>query len=131
MRRNNRSLALPREIRSRTSRYPAESDGGATWYGVIADANAPDEDRWLAMMTGQVDLPEGMTLKERGALQWPSHWGFFMQPPASLKIRGTCGEFLRHEINPDAENLRWLASDYYLDLLDGNSQLLDAGEFIR
>jgi hypothetical protein len=55
-------LSLFREIRSRTNRYPAESDGGPSWHGVIADANAPDEDHWLAMMTGQVDLPEGMTL---------------------------------------------------------------------
>jgi hypothetical protein len=115
-------LPLFREVRSRTNRFPAESDGGATWHGVIADANVPDEDHWLAMMTGQVDMPEGMTLEERRALQWPSHWGFFLQPPASLKIRDNRGAFLRHEINLDAENLRWLASDYYLDLLDGNSQ---------
>jgi hypothetical protein len=114
-------LSLFREIRSRTNRYPAESDGGASWHGVIADANAPDEDHWLAMMTGQVDLPEGMTLEERRALAWPSHWGFFRQPPATVKIRGARGEFIRHEANLDAENLRWLASDYYLDQLDGNS----------
>jgi hypothetical protein len=114
-------LSLFREIRSRTNRYPAESEGGATWHGVIADANAPDEDHWLAMMTGQVDLPEGLTIEERRALQWPSHWGFFMQPPASVKIRDARGDFIRHEINLDAENLRWLATDYYLDLLDGNS----------
>jgi len=114
-------LPLFREIRSRTNRYPAESDGGATWSGVIGDANAPDEDHWLAMMTGQVDLPEGLTIDERRALQWPSHWGFFLQPPATVKIRDARGEFIRHEINLDGENLRWLASDYYLDLLDGNA----------
>jgi hypothetical protein len=114
-------LSIFREIRSRTNRYPAESEGGSTWYGVIADANAPDEDHWLAMMTGQVDLPEGLTIEERRALQWPSHWGHFMQPPATVKITDARGEFVRHEINLDAENLRWLASDYYLDLLDGNS----------
>jgi hypothetical protein len=116
------SLELFREIRSRTNRYPAESDGGASWSGVIADANAPDEDHWLALMTGQVDLPEGLTLDERRALQWPSNWGFFMQPPATVKIRDGRGEFIRHEINLDAENLRWLASNYVLDLLDGNQQ---------
>jgi len=36
---------------------------------VIADANAPDEDHWLAMMTGQIDLPEGLTIDERRARQ--------------------------------------------------------------
>jgi len=43
-----------------------------------------------------------------------------MQPPATVKIRDARGDFIRHEINLDAENLRWLASDYYLDQLDGN-----------
>jgi len=37
-----------------------------------------------------------------------------------VKIRDAGGDLIRHEINLDAENLRWLASDYYLDLLDGN-----------
>jgi hypothetical protein len=114
-------LPVFREGRSRTNRYPEESDGGATWHGIIADCNAPDEDHWLAQMTGQVDLPEGLTPAERRALMWPSNWGFFLQPPAVVKIRSPRGEFIRHEINLDAENLRWIASDYYLDLLDGNT----------
>ena len=42
--------------------------------------------------------------------------------PATLgKIRSPRGEFIRHEINLDAENLRWLASDYYLDLIEGDT----------
>jgi hypothetical protein len=114
-------LPVFREGRSRTNRFPEESDGGATWHGIIADANAPDEDHWLAQMTDQVDLPEGLTVEERRALQWPSNWGFFQQAPAVVKIRSARGEFIRHEVNLDAENLRWLASDYYLDLLDGNT----------
>jgi hypothetical protein len=113
-------LPIFREGRSRANRYPEEGDGGATWAGVIADANAPDEDHWLAMMTGQVDLPPGLAPDEARALQWPKEWGFFMQPPASVKIRDHRGEFVRHEINLAAENLRWLASDYYLDQLAGN-----------
>ena len=42
-------LEIFREGRSRTNRYPEEGDGGATWSGVIADCNAPDEDHWLAV----------------------------------------------------------------------------------
>jgi hypothetical protein len=114
-------LEVFREGRSRTNRYPEESEGGATWHGVIADANAPDEDHWLAMMTGQVELPAGISAEDRRALTWPSTWGFFSQPPAIVKIRNQRGEVIRREINLDAENLRWLASDYYLDLLDGNT----------
>jgi len=63
-----------------------------------------------------------MTVDERRALQWPKDWGFFLQPPASVKICDHRGEFIRHEINLDAENLRWLASDYYLDQLEGNNK---------
>ena len=75
-----------------------------------ADANAPDEDHWLALMTGKVDLPDGLTEEEKRALAWPADWGFFEQPPATVKIRNHRGEFVRHEINLDAENLRWLPS---------------------
>jgi hypothetical protein len=114
-------LEVFRKGRSRTNRYPEESEGGATWHGVIADANAPDEDHWLAMMTGQVELPAGISPEDRRALTWPTTWGFFSQPPAIVKIRNQRGEVIRREINLDAENLRWLASDYYLDLLDGNT----------
>jgi hypothetical protein len=116
------SLELFREIRSRTNRFPSMADGGASWSGVIADSNAPDEDHWLAMMTGMVDLPEGLTTDERRALQWPSDWGFFAQAPAVIKIRDARGEFVRHEVNLDAENLRWLPGNYYADLLAGSSE---------
>jgi hypothetical protein len=114
-------LEVFREGRSRTNRYPEESEGGATWHGVLADANAPDEDHWLAMMTGQVELPDGISPEDRKAMTWPVSWGFFSQPPASVKIRNQRGEVIRREINLDAENLRWLASDYYLNLLEGNT----------
>src|SRR5262249_18368229 len=40
-------LGIFREGRSRANRYPEQSEGGATWAGVIADANAPPEDHWL------------------------------------------------------------------------------------
>jgi hypothetical protein len=113
-------LEIFREGRSRTNRYPEEGDGGATWSGVLADLNAPDEDHWLATMTGQVDLPEGLSPEERRALEWPKSWGFYLQPPATIKIRDQRGQFVRHEVNLNTENLRWLASDYYLDLLEGN-----------
>lgn len=113
-------LSLVREARSRCNRYPEESEGGATWHGIIGDANAPDEDTWLAMMTGKVDLPDNMSDAERRAMEWPKDWGYFEQPPAVVKIRDQRGEFVRYEVNLDAENLRWLASDYYLDQLEAN-----------
>jgi len=114
-------LSVFREARSRTNRFPEEGDGGATWHGVIGDCNAPGEDHWLAIMTGKVDLPEGLRPGERAALEWPKGWGFFEQPPALIKIRDDKGEFVRHEVNLDAENLRFLATDYYPDALQGAS----------
>jgi hypothetical protein len=29
------------------------------------------------MMTGQVELPAGISAEDRRALTWPSTWGFF------------------------------------------------------
>jgi hypothetical protein len=115
-------LSVFREGRSRTNRFPEEAEGGASWYGVLADANAPPEDHWLAYMTGQVPVPEGLSEDEKRAMEWPPGWGFFLQPAATVKIRDGRGSFIRHEINLEAENLRWLATDYYRDLLDGNTR---------
>ena len=36
----------------RVGRFPSMKDGGPTWYGVIADTNAPDEDHWWPIMEG-------------------------------------------------------------------------------
>jgi hypothetical protein len=72
-------------------------------------------------MTGQIDLPDGLSIEERKSLEWPKDWGFFQQPPAVTKIRDSRGNFVRHEVNLDAENLRWMATDYYLDQLAGNT----------
>ena len=58
---------------------------------MIADANAPDEDHWLAWMTGQIDLPTNLTDEERLQYEWPSHWGFYKQPPGVLEKRDTHG----------------------------------------
>src|ERR1700683_964589 len=42
-------------------RFPGPEHGGPTpWRGMLGDTNAPDEDHWLAMMTGQVEKPLGI-----------------------------------------------------------------------
>ena len=48
------------EARSRL-RYPPEEHGGPTWCGVCAATNAPPEDHWLPIMTGQVEFPPGLS----------------------------------------------------------------------
>lgn len=108
------------EAQSRVDRYPPRSEGGATWAGVIADANAPDEDHWLAMMTGQVDVPPGT--RDGETLIWPKEWGFYMQPPALIEILDERGGIVGYKVNPEAENLRWLSPKYYARQLEGKSK---------
>jgi hypothetical protein len=94
-------------------RYPGKDHGGSEWHGIIADANAPDEDHWLAIMTGQVDEPPGLTDDEKLAYVWPDHWGFYKQPAAVLEIRDEHKTIKGYEVNPDAENLKNLPPGYY------------------
>lgn len=103
-------------------RYPPERHGGPTWRGVIADANAPDEDHWLAMMTGQTDLPPGLTEDERREYEWPDDWGFHLQPPALLEEFDERGRISGYRTNPGAENLHNLPADYYDKQLRGKSK---------
>ena len=109
------------EMTSRAGRFPAMKDGGPSWHGVIADMNAPDEDHFIAMMTGQAEWPPNMPEDERLALAWPDAWDFFMQPGALIEVRNPDGT-LRYRQNPDAENLKWLPDNYYLDQIKGKTR---------
>jgi hypothetical protein len=103
-------------------RYPGASHGGSAWHGIIADANAPDEDHWLAWMTGQVDLPPNLTPEERAQFAWPDHWGFYKQPPGVLEVRDAHGVVTGYEVNPDAENIGNLPPGYYQKMLPGKTK---------
>jgi hypothetical protein len=103
-------------------RYPPERHGGPTWCGILADGNAPDEDCWLAMMTGQVDLPPGLMADEVAQYQWPTDWGFYRQPPAVVEKFDTQGILIGYEVNPATENLRNLRAGYYDQQLAGKSR---------
>lgn len=103
-------------------RYPGKEHGGSKWHGQIADANAPSEDHWLALMSGQVDLPPGMTADERADYKWPEGWNLFMQPPAILEIRDQDGDLKGYRVNPAAENLENLPKDYYQKIIPGKSR---------
>ncbi len=104
-------------------RYPPVSEGGATWRGVFGDANAPDEDHWLAIMTGQVDLPPGLADEEAEALgKWPDEWGFHLQPPALIEVLDQHGKVVDYKPNPNAENISNLDADYYTKMLRGKTK---------
>lgn len=111
------------EMTSRAGRYPAMKDGGPTWYGVLADMNAPDEDHFIPMMTGEVEWPENMPLEDREALAWPRDWDYFMQPPGMLEVYGADGKTIEgYRDNPAAENAKWLPPGYYREQIKGKTR---------
>jgi hypothetical protein len=103
-------------------RYPGVEHGGSAWHGIIADANAPDEDHWLAWMTGQIDLPPNLTDEEQEQYRWPEHWGFYKQPGAVVEKRDAKGNVVGWTVNTEAENYRNLPPGYYEKMLPGKSK---------
>ena len=107
---------IPKQLVDEASarlRYPGPRHGGSEWHGMLADTNAPDEDHWLAVMTGQVPMPPDLTDDERHEFQWPDGWNFFLQPPAVLEERDARGQICGYKINPASENLENLRAGYY------------------
>lgn len=114
--------AIVDEAESRTGRYPAVKDGGATWDGVIADMNAPREDHFIPLMMGEVPLPDDWTEEERLAYRKPDNWGYHVQPPAMLEVKDGTGTIIGYKPNPIAENTKWLKPGYYAEKIKGKSK---------
>jgi hypothetical protein len=109
------------EGESRTGRFPAKKDGGATWHGVIADMNAPNEDHWQPMMVGEAPYPDEMPEEKR--YRWPKHWSYFVQPPALIEEFAADGKTITgYKENPGADNRRWLEDGYYLEKAEGKAK---------
>ncbi len=109
----NEIRELPKEVfdymRGRVPRYPQKvaDDGfdGATYSGVIGDTNPPKVGHWLhTLFEGEEGPPEGFKL--------------FKYPPA-VYFDNRIGLW---QVNPDAENLRNLDSNYYKNQIAGNSE---------
>ena len=85
----NEAREIPKSIidacTMRVGRYPSMRDGGATWYGVIADSNAPEEDHWWPIMAGDVPVPDHFNRDQVLMLIKPDNWSFYTQPPALLE----------------------------------------------
>ena len=90
-------------------RYPAPIEGGATFQGVIADSNPPDDLHWIYKL-GEVEKPDEFAL--------------FNQPPAVLRItsKDSTIKYVQNDGNhswykgPPAENIENLGGgwDYYM-----------------
>ena len=105
----------------RVGRFPPMKDGGPTWYGVIADTNAPEDDHWWAIMSGEVPMPEYLTEEDKLTLTTPDNWTFYTQPPGLIEqMEGE--RLIGYEINKKAENIKYLPKTYYTDIIAGKAK---------
>lgn len=109
----------PREIVAtaieRVGQYPSKSQGGCVEGQVMGETNAPMEDHWSAIMSGQQPMPEGLSEDDKRRLQKPPGWEFFVQPPGLLEVRGVDGKVTGYVQNPKAENASNLNDPRYYE----------------
>lgn len=103
-------------------RYPSVEDGGCDMKTMNLDTNAPQEDHWIAVMSGQSPMPEGMSEDQRRTLVKPKDWKFFMQPPGMFETLDDEGETVGYRDNPAAENQKWSQAGYYRNMVEGKSR---------
>ena len=122
----NEAREIPKSIidacTMRVGRFPSMKDGGPSWTGVIADTNAPEEDHWWPIMSGEVPVPDYIPREQSQMLVKPDNWQFFTQPPAMLEVRNEDGEVINYESNNSAENKQHMISSYYTNLIRGKTK---------
>jgi hypothetical protein len=107
---------------SRVGRYPRIIDGGPTHPCVIMDTNAPPEDHWWAIMSGQSPVPDWMSEEDRLTMAKPANWEFFTQPPAVMDRVDEEGNLIGYDLNPNRENGKWTMPEYYTNLIQGQTR---------
>jgi len=99
---------IPREIvmvaPERVGHFPPKSAEGCWGGQVLGETNAPMEDHWSAIMSGQQPVPEGLSSGDKLALQKPAGWEFFIQPPGLIELKDGDRVVGYHQ-NPAAENV--------------------------
>lgn len=105
----------------RVGRFPELVEGGSKWSGTLFDMNAPPENHWMPMVTGEVELPEDMPLDERVAYVRPAEFAYFVQPPAVVEVAGERGMAPRFVVNREAENLKFLEPGWYEKAMEGQT----------
>ena len=122
----NEAREVPKSIidacTMRVGRYHSMRDGGPTWTGVIADTNAPEEDHWWPIMSGEVPIPDHIPREQAKMLVKPDNWQFFTQPAGMVEDRNEEGEIEDYKPNPDAENQKHMMKSYYPNLIRGKTK---------
>lgn len=95
----------------RVGRYPSKIDGGPTWFGIFGDTNSPDDDSWYYNLAEEVK---------------PKGWEFWRQPGGVVKEikKNDIGHLLwtgKWLINEEAENIKNLPDNYYLEGMEGKA----------
>ena len=121
----NEAREIPKSIidacTMRVGRFPSMREGGASWYGVIADTNAPEEDHWWAIMSGDVPVPDHISRDEALMLVKPDNWSFYTQPPA-LEEKRVDGSIKSYDPSDKAENKSNLTEKYYSNIIRGKTK---------
>lgn len=122
----NEAREVPKQIvdacTMRVGRFPSLRDGGPTWFGVIADTNAPEEDHWWPIMAGEVPIPDHIPREQAKMLVKPDDWAFFTQPAGMIEERDEEGEVKSYVMNPRAENQRNIMKGYYKLIIQGKTK---------
>ena len=122
----NEARELPKAIidacSMRVGRFPSMKDGGPSWFGVIADSNAPEEDHWWSIMSGEANVPDYITQEDRLMLIKPDNWRFFIQPSGMKEEKNNENNIIGYSPNPKAENTKNLNPEYYNQIIRGKSK---------
>ena len=122
----NEARELPKAIvdacSMRVGRFPSMKDGGPSWFGVIADTNAPEEDHWWSIMSGEAQVPDYISQEDRLMLIKPDNWNFFIQPSGMKEVKNKDNQLIGYEKNTKAENFKNLNPEYYNNIIRGKSK---------
>lgn len=122
----NEAREVPKSIidacTMRVGRFPSMREGGPSWSGVIADTNAPEEDHWWPIMSGEVPVPDHIPIEQARMLIKPDNWEFFVQPSGMIEMSDKNGNVLDYVPNKNAENSKNMLKSYYPNLIRGKTK---------